>query len=213
MILVRQQRRPTRRGKARPARGCPAPAASRPRPTKPRRPGSSPDDRHACRIAKLRVKKNALAKQLYHINKLLDAELIAARRDKTLYAVIGQAVQLAEDRPQTADDLKRVERQLRKATQKALHRRDPGGDKAVVARAAKQHETGVMTHDPYLRRRIIEEYGPPPGELSPEELGTPPAPTLVGGDLGDPDDDDLDDDGDLGDAEQDDDLDDEEDQS
>lgn len=167
------------------ARRCAPPATPRPR-------AAATDDERACRIARLRALKNKLTHRLDRIDELLDAELIAARESKTLYAVIGQAVQVAEGRPQTADDLKRVERQLRKATARALRRRDPSGDKARVAQRAKQHETDRMRNQnmPYRRRTVETEewYGQPP----PEELADPgpPVPTLVGDDdLGDPEDD------------------------
>jgi len=117
--------------------------------------------------------------------------------------VLGQAVQKAEGRPQSADDLARVERGLRKLTHKALRRlrRDPTGNKARTDKLDSQQQAGgAMAR--IIRKRIVEiEYeGEGPEAAAHDDDLADPRP--------DPDDDldDLDDlDGDLGD----DDLDDE----
>lgn len=113
-------------------------------------------EQHAQRVAHLHAAKQKLAAQLRRVNVRYEAALIAARRDHTAYAVLGQAVQQVEGRPQTAEDLKRVERQLRKATAKALRRRDPAGDKARGDTRVGLHSTGDMAR--IIRKRVVEEW-------------------------------------------------------
>lgn len=151
----------TARGKAPRARRCvPSPPATRPRP-------AAIDEEHARRIVKLRAQKRQLVQRLDRVSKLLDVELIAARRDKTLYSIVGQAVQAAEGRPQTAEDLARVERELRKLTHHARRRRDPGGNQAGVAGSRARTQTARMTTPIRRRIEVTEEWYAPPPEDSP----------------------------------------------
>lgn len=159
-----------KRGKTPRARRCATPPIAPPR-------RAATDEEHACRIVKLRAQKRQLTQRLDHVNKLLDAELIAARQDKTLYSVIGAAVQVAEGRAPTADDLAKVERELRKLTHHAKRRRDPSGNQAPVdARSARQETAGMPNP---IRRRIevTEEWfanppgaAPPPSNLAEADL-------------------------------------------
>lgn len=170
---------------------------------------------HSEVVADLLRCERDLTLMLGRVRERLDAELVSVRADQTPFKNLAFEVQQALGLPATATELERLSRVLRQRTTVA-HRRctaSPPGN-FVSAKSNSDGQHGAMSHDPYLRRRrvIEEEFYAPPGELSPEELGTPPTPALVADDdLGDPDDDDLDD-GDLGDAEQDDDLDDEDDQ-
>lgn len=168
-------------------------------------PRAASDEEHACQIVKLRAQKRQLTLRLDRVNKLLDAELIAARQDKTLYSVIGAAVQVAEGRAPTADDLAKVERELRKLTHHAKRRRDPTGNQARVAAGRVQRETARMP-TPY-RRRVIDEWydsddtaSPPPelGNAAPPkpDPASPPPPRTVG-DSERPDDDEDDEDDDY----------------
>ena len=128
-----------------------------------------------------------LAAQLDQVRERLDAELIDVRAPRTPFKELAYAVQARLALPTTADELERLSRVLRQRTTVA-HRRGAarGAGTCDVARRDAQPHHDRMTHDqlppePYLRRRIIEEYGPPPT-----------------GDLGDPDldgtEDDVDDD-------------------
>lgn len=160
----------------------------------------TPEHRASC-VAALHVTKRQLAARLKRVSDHLDAALLASRHDRVLYAVLGQALQAAEGRPQTADDLARVERALRKATHKALRRlqrvnrdRDPGGNKASGDKLGLQPQHHDMTQNPTpYRRRIVEEWYSPGTHPDVEDLND----ELAGDAFEDDEDDDQD--HDLGD--------------
>jgi hypothetical protein len=91
------------------------------------------------------------ARDCYH------AALIGARRDQVSYAVLGQAIQVAEQRPQTSEDLARIENSLRVATHTAIK---AANAVAVDKRADKRDGEG-MRRSPVLVREIW--YDVPPG--------------------------------------------------
>lgn len=102
---------------------------------------------------------------------LIDATL--AGNAITEYKQLAHLIVLTMGLDDTADELERVAAALKTRAVTARRRCRASGSAAsreVFVDHPSEEQGGDMSNDPYLRRRIIEEYGPPPD-----------------GDLGDPD--------------------------
>lgn len=93
----------------------------------------------------------------------------------TEYKQLAHEVIIALGLDDTADELERVAAALKKRVSTARRRCGStvtGGHRQAVVESCPTTQHDDMTNDPFLRRRIIEEYGPPPdGDLGdPEDL-------------------------------------------
>lgn len=135
-------------------------------------------DRHARRIACLLVRERRLVERAARLRRALDRALIAARREGVPHKIVAYAVQQASGAAATAEEIERLVSILRQRTKIAIRRvrRVRGAPAKVVAAASgardnRGKEATTMIANPTLRRRIIEEYGPPDEALDgPPEL-------------------------------------------
>lgn len=126
----------------------------------------------APRLAKLLARERRHTQQLAAVRSRIDATLCGSTISE--YKAIAHEVIIALGLDDTADELERVAAALKKRVSTARRRCRvvTAGHREVVAEQAREAQDGGMTNDPFLRRRIIEEYGPPPdGDLGdPEDL-------------------------------------------
>lgn len=107
-----------------------------------------------------------LTTMLGRVRDRLDAELIAARQDRTPFKDLAFEVQRRLDLPTTANELERLSRALRQRTTVA-HRRGvavrAAGTYAVASDAAHAHDDDMNNPMPPYRRRVVDEWYSPDG--------------------------------------------------
>ena len=121
---------------------------------------------HAPRVARLLIRERRLGTVADKLRRAIDEAILEARRDHVPHAEVAAEYIKLVGGPDGADEHDRVVGRLRQRTSVAASRCARPADACVLGVATVQPQTvskeKTKMTDPYLRRRVIEDYGPPP---------------------------------------------------